>query len=151
MKFVRNVTWEEIEEAERDHLEEMTFELEDILEDVDLSTREAYDKILENIEYLLREEGLYDPTKMGVRLSSSEISYIRCNTDENCYYNVVFDVYDRGTGEVLAKGVAYGSGDYFKEDEVMHVLYMNIDMPTKFVKRLKRVYESLKHIIWRDE
>jgi len=150
MKFVRNVTWEEIREAERLGEKEMSFELEDILEDVDLSTREVYDKIIENIEYLLKEEGLYDPTRMGVELSPWEVSYIHCNTDEECYYKVVFDVYDKTTGDVLAKGIAYGSGNYFEKDGTMGMLDMNIYMPTKFVKKLKRMVETLKHVIWGD-
>ena len=148
MKFVRNVTWEEIREAEREGDKLMEFELTDILESAKLTTREIDKKIEENIEYILKREGIYDPEKMSVVIpvAATQMSY----EDGFCYFTSDFEVFDETGNRVIARGTAYTTAMCPPNKLEAELLDMTVVMPTRYVKKLKRMVETLKHVIWRD-
>ena len=148
MKFVRNVTWEEIREAERFGEKEMSFELWDIFEEASFYGHELDNKIEENIEYVLKREGIFDPRKMSVTIPVGALYYSCYEEEGKCYYEAHFEIFDETGNNVIARGIAYGHGDYFPEDEEMMLIDMTVAMPTKYVKKLKRMVDTLKHIIW---
>ena len=149
MEFVRNVTWKEIRKAERLREKEMEFELEDIFESAKLYGRDLERRLEENVEYVLKREGLLDPEEMHVSIAPADL-YWECDEEEgDCRYSANFAIFDKTGNNIIAYGTVYGSGHYFPEEDETELLYITVAMPTRFVKKLKRMVETLKHVIWR--
>jgi len=148
MKFIKHVSWRDIKEAEREGDKLMEFELTDILESAKLTTKEIDDKIKENIEYILKREGIYDPEKMSVVVPPLALHWECDEKEGSCFFTADFEVFDETGNKILARGTAYASGLYFPKDLETELLDMTVAMPTRYVKRLKRIVETLKHVIW---
>jgi len=136
-EWLGNVTWDEIRDAERSREKAMKFELTDIFEEAYVGLQ--LDGLLEeNIEFILKREGLYDPEKMGNVIIPAGALDWECEGEE-CWYSANFEVFDKSGNEVLAMGTATGTMyliAYPRADRV-EVSDMAVTMPVEHVKKLK--------------
>lgn len=151
-KHLAHVTWDEIREAERLGERKMEFELTDILEEVSIWGRELDEKLEENIEHILKREGLYDPEKMGGVVIPAGALHYECPPGETCWYSADFEVFDKTGNRIIARGTAYGTMiPLDKKMETMEIMDMTVAMPTSDVKRLKQMVGKavslLKHLV----
>lgn len=147
-KKLLNVTWDEIREALRSGDMEMEFELTDILEEASIYGFELENKISENIEYVLKREGLYDPEKMGGIVIPAGALHWECEEEGSCYYSAGFEVFDKTGRHTIAFGTAYGTMIPLDED-TMEIIDMTVGMPTGHVKRLKELVEKVRGLVGR--
>ena len=134
-----DVTWEEIREAEREGEREMSFELHDIMEEASIYGRELDRRIEENIQYILKREGLL-PRGYSVIVPAGAL-YWECPEGGSCWYKADFEVFDETGRNIVAYGTATGS--MLTLDDTAELLDMTVWMPTSYVKKLKSLVESL--------
>ncbi len=137
LDWLRNVTWEEIEEAG----DTMQFELYDIDERASIYGRDLERVIEENIRYILEREGLYDPRKIGAIVIPAGGLHWECS-GHTCWYSADFEVFDKSGNKILAYGTATGTMIPLDE-ETVSVMDMYVSMPTEHVEKLKRLVESV--------
>lgn len=146
-KWFRDVTWDEIREAERLREKVMEFELTDIEEDVHVGWE--LDRALEeNIKYILKREGLYDPERMGSVVIPMGALNWECD-DEQCWYVANFEVFDKSGNEILVMGTATGTMyliAYPRTDRVL-ISDMVVTMPVEHVKKLKTLTEAARRLV----
>jgi len=139
-RMLRDVSWEEIKEAEAHGEEEMEFELTDIMESASVYGGK-FDRLVENnIKYVLEREGLL-PRRYEVVIPSTAL-YWECDGG-TCHYNASFEVFDESGRNIVAYGVAYGSMMLYDEEEA-ELMDMTVTMKTGDVKKLKSLAERLK-------
>jgi len=146
-KWLRDVTWDDIREAERFGEKVMQFELTDIEEDVYVGWE--LDRALEeNIKYVLKREGLYDPERMGsIVIPMGSLNW-ECD-DEECWYVANFKVFAKDGNEVLAMGTATGTMyliAFPRKDRVL-ISDMVVSMPVEHVKKLKTLAGAVRRLV----
>jgi len=137
---LKNVTWKDIEEAEKRKEKEMEFELTDIFESASIYGR-AFDNLVEkNIKYVLQREGLL-PKGYDVVIPATALTW-SCDNG-SCIYTAHFAVYDETGNNIVARGVAYGLMNIY-DDNTAELMDMTVEMLTEHVKKLKSLAERLK-------
>jgi len=142
--WLKDVTWDEIREAERFGEEEMEFELMDIEEEAHSLGWELDNLIINNIKYILNREGLFDPTWSIGMPQTSEGLYWECDQGI-CYYTANFGIYDE-RGNLIARGVAHGHMLPTGENSMV-LQDMTVELPTEDVKKLKSLTERVKTLV----
>jgi len=137
---LKNVSWKDIEEAEKQKVKTMEFELTDIFESASIYGR-AFDNLVEeNIKYVLQREGLL-PKGYSVAIPATALTW-SCDGN-HCIYTAHFGVYDESGNNIVARGVAYGSM-FIYDDSTAELVDMTVEMLTDSVKKLKSLAERLK-------
>jgi len=127
LRFFKKVMLKDVMEAEKYGEKYMSFELYDILEEA--SPRELDSKIEENIEYVLKREGLFSPD-MEVIVPMGALRW-ECE-EYSCSYVADFEVFKND--EIVAYGTA--SGFMHPSNGNFVIIDMTVTIPTKDVKRL---------------
>ena len=144
LKRFLNVTWDEIREAERLGEKGMSFELYDILEEASIYGTELDERVEENIQYVLKREGLL-PRGASVLIPAGALHW-ECPEGESCWYYADFEVFDETGEKILARGSATGSM-LMLDEETAQLIDMTVWMPTNYVKKLKSLAMGLKSLI----
>ncbi|MHA1632571.1 MAG: hypothetical protein ACTSXC_07190 [Candidatus Freyarchaeota archaeon] len=133
MRFVKCVTWEDVRRALRLRERNMEFELTDIFEEASKWGRELEEKLEENIEYVLKREGLLRGRVGSVVIPAGAL-YWECD-DERCWYSANFEVFDKSGNVVLARGTVGGTMVELDEN-TFEISDMTVRMPVDDVARL---------------
>jgi len=144
-----NVTWDEIREAKEAELEEMEFELWDIMEEAPPSEIDLL--MARNIEYVLNREGLL-PRDAHVIVPPPYPDW-ECEgmgRVVSCHYVTGFEIFDKTGFNMLGGGDAYGlMWGYLDERgdvEAFELVDMTVAIPMETVERLKRIVETMEKL-----
>jgi len=137
LELIKNVTWREIEEAKK--LGELV-ELEHFI--YEETTIEEYERdIEENIMEALKEEGLYDPEKMGWVVVPAGAIELKCEKDK-CYYSAGFEVFDKTGWHVIARGTAYGTIVSLEGLKKLELQDLTVVLTPENAEKLKKIVEA---------